>query len=93
MPYQLPIPPPSVNRGNGVLDSHELHDVRGRGRVDGDDMTYAPVVRKPLQCHAAGAVADNRTSTQRHDELVAAVEFLTQKVNMLERRLEQMQGD
>ena len=64
-----------------------------RTHVDGDDMTYAPVVHKPLNCHAAGAVADNRTSTQRTDELVAAVEYLTRKVNVLERRIEQMQGD
>jgi len=73
-----------------MLHTHEAHDVR---HIDGDDMTYPPVVRKPLQCHAAGAVADNRTSTQRHDELVAAVEFLARKVNLLERRIEQMQGD
>ncbi len=73
-----------------MLHTHEAHDVR---HIDGDDMTYPPVVRKPLQCHAAGAVADNRTSTQRTDELAAAVEFLARKVNLLERRIEQMQGD
>ena len=109
-----------------MLHTHELHDLRVTGigdpvvlrnelrHVDGDDMTYAPVVRKPVDCHSAGAVSDNRTSTQRLDELAAmvlvlssealtiseqfkelldAVLLLTQKVNLLERRLEAMQGD
>jgi len=43
-------------------------------------MTYSPV-------------NDNRTGTQRLDELAAAVLLLTQKVNTLERRLENLQGD
>ena len=61
--------------------------------VDGDDMTYAPVVRKPADCHSAGAVSDNRTSTQRLNELAAVVTFLTQKVAALEKALERMTGD
>lgn len=73
-----------------MLHTTELHDVRGRGRVDGDDMTYAPVA-KPAGAHSAGY--DVRTSTQRVDELAAAVLLLTQKVNTLERRLESLQGD
>lgn len=86
-----------------MLHTHEAHDARlttyttrqvnGHVHVDGDDMTYPPVVRKPLQCHAAGAVADNRTSTQRTDELAAALEFLTRKVNLLERKFDELQGD
>lgn len=88
-----------------MLHTHELHDLRVMGigdpvvlrnelrHVDGDDMTYAPVVRKPVDCHSAGAVSDNRTSTQRLNELAGALLSLTQKVNVLERRLEAMQGD
>lgn len=53
---------------------------RRQGPRDGDDMTYSPV-------------NDNRTGTQRLDELAAAVLLLTQKVNTLERRLENLQGD
>ena len=88
-----------------MLHTHELHDLRVTGigdpvvlrnelrHVDGDDMTYAPVVRKPVDCHSAGAVSDNRTSTQRLNELAAVVTFLTQKVAALEKALERMTGD
>ncbi len=88
-----------------MLHTHELHDLRVMGigdpvvlrnelrHVDGDDMTYAPVVRKPVDCHSAGAVSDNRTSTQRLNELAAVVTFLTQKVTALEKALERMTGD
>ena len=67
--------------------------------VDGDDMTYDPIVGVTggLRLSSAGTINGNaydvRTSTQRLDELAAAVEFLTRKVNLLERRIEQMQGD
>lgn len=67
-----------------MLDSHEADDLALRqpkpAHVDGDDMTYSPV-------------GDNRTSTQRIDELAALVMGLTLKVNLLEKQLEQMQGD
>lgn len=77
-----------------MLHTTELHDVRGRGRVDGDDMTYPPVPPKPAGLSPAGPHGyDVRTSTQRVDELAAAVLLLTQKVNTLERRLESLQGD
>lgn len=70
-----------------------------RVRVDGDDMTYDPIagVTGGLRLSSAGTINGNaydvRTSTQRVDELAAAVLLLTQKVNTLERRLEQLQGD
>ncbi len=67
--------------------------------VDGDDMTYDPIagVTGGLRLSSAGTINGNaydvRTSTQRVDELAAAVLLLTQKVNILERRLESLQGD
>ncbi len=67
--------------------------------IDGDDMTYDPIagVTGGLRLSSAGTINGNaydvRTSTQRLDELAAAVLILTQKVNTLERRLESMQGD
>lgn len=77
-----------------MLHTTELHDVRGRVHVDGDDMTYPPVPPKPAGLSPAGPHGyDVRTSTQRVDELAAAVLLLTQKVNVLERRIESMQGD
>ncbi len=70
-----------------------------RVRVDGDDMTYDPIAGATggLRLSSAGTINGNaydvRTSTQRVDELAAAVLLLTQKVNTLERRLESLQGD
>ena len=67
--------------------------------VDGDDMTYDPIagVTGGLRLSSAGTINGNaydvRTSTQRVDELAAAVLFLTQQVAALERRIESMQGD
>lgn len=51
-----------------------------RTHVDGDDMTYSPV-------------SDNRTGTQRINELAGAVALLAKQVAELTRRFEEMQGD
>ena len=67
--------------------------------VDGDDMTYDPIagVTGGMRLSPVGTFNGNaydlRTGTQRLDELAAAVLILTQKVNVLERRIESMQGD
>ena len=67
---------------------------------DDEDMTYEPV-SKPAGVHSRGVMSavdyrkifDVRTSTERIDELAGALKFLTEKVNQLERKLEEMQGD
>lgn len=78
MPHPLPIPPPSVNRRNSVLDSHELHDF-----VDGVEMTNSgPTVR----------TSTDRID-QRLAELAGAVALLARQLAELKLRFESMQGD
>ncbi len=67
-----------------MLDSHEAHDVTKQTHRDGDDMTYAPV---------SPSVSDNRTSTQRIDELTGALTALIHRVRRLEQQIERMTGD
>ena len=72
-----------------MLHTTELHDVRGRVHVDGDDMTYPPVPPKPAGLSPAGPHCYVvRTSNQRVDDRAASVMFFTRRVNVLERRME-----
>lgn len=69
--------------------SDEL-DQRERSRhVDGDDMTYAPVVRLPV----LNDIKDNRTLTDRVNEVAAAVAILARELYQLKRQMEAQTGD
>lgn len=69
--------------------SDEL-DQRERSRhVDGDDMTYPPVVKLPV----LNDTQDNRTLTDRLNEVAAAVALLARELYQLKRQMEAQTGD
>lgn len=69
--------------------SDEL-DQRERSRhVDGDDMTYPPVVKLPV----LNDTQDNRTLTDRVNEVAAAVAILARELYQLKRQMEAQTGD
>lgn len=80
-----------------MLHTHEPHDVRVTGigdpvvlrnevrrHVDGDDMTYFPVKLTPIH--------DNRTGTQRLDELAAVVLALSNEALTISERFKELLG-
>ena len=72
----------------GDFASDELDQRERSGRVDGDDMTYAPV-RPPV----LNDTRDNRTLTDRLNEVAAAVALLAKELYQLKRQMDALHGD
>lgn len=69
--------------------SDELDQRERSHHVDGDDMTYAPVVKLPV----LNDTKDNRTLTDRVNEVAAAVAILARELYQLKRQMEAQTGD
>jgi hypothetical protein len=69
--------------------SDELDQRERSHHVDGDDMTYPPVVKLPV----LNDTKDNRTLTDRVNEVAAAVAILARELYQLKRQMEAQTGD
>ena len=69
--------------------SDELDQRERSHHVDGDDMTYAPVLKLPV----LNDTKDNRTLTDRVNEVAAAVAILARELYQLKRQMEAQTGD
>lgn len=69
--------------------SDELDQREQSRHVDGDDMTYPPVVKLPV----LNDTQDNRTLTDRLNEVAAAVALLARELYQLKRQMEAQTGD
>lgn len=71
--------------------SDELDQRERSHHVDGDDMTWEPVVKLTLP--VLNDTKDNRTLTDRVNEVAAAVAILARELYQLKRQMEAQTGD